>query len=458
MAQTLNAEKQTAQEQSVEAGATSRRLWVLGLVFMALVFDGYDLVIYGAVLPTLFRDPSQLGPLTPELAGALGSYALVGVLIGALITGTLSDNIGRRKVVLGALVWFSIGMGLSAVATNTTFFGIMRFVTGVGVGALVATVGAVAAEFAPPGKKNLYVGVAYCGVPLGAALAALLSLLLLGPLGWRGLFWIGALPLVTLLPLAFIRLPESPLWLAAKGRMAEAEDVARKVGIPLPAPAVGSAAAASAGQRVGYAALFSREYILPTLLLGFMSFSGLLLTYGLNTWLPKILEDSGFAASSALTFLLLLNGGAVVGVIALSPIADRFGPKPIVAATFLLAAITIFVLTLGAPTWVLYIAIALAGVGTLGTQVLIYGFVSSFYRTHARGAGVAWCAGFGRLGGIGGPLVGGFLIGAGLTPPQLFLIFAVVALVGMVLTMLVPLRHAEAQPVPVKLSSTPANV
>ena len=81
---------------------------------------------------------------------------------------------------------------------------------------------------------------------------------------------------------------QSPLWLAAKGRRADAEDVARKVGNPLPAPAVGSAAAASAGQRVGYAALFSREYILPTLLLGFMSFSGLLLTYGLNTWLPKI--------------------------------------------------------------------------------------------------------------------------------------------------------------------------
>ena len=109
MAQTLNAEKQTAQEQSVEAEATSRRLWVLGLVFMALVFDGYDLVVYGAVLPTLFKDPSQLGQLTPELAGALGSYALIGVLIGALIAGTLSDNIGRRKVVLVALVWFSMG-------------------------------------------------------------------------------------------------------------------------------------------------------------------------------------------------------------------------------------------------------------------------------------------------------------------------------------------------------------
>lgn len=455
MAQTHSTEKQMGQEQSIEAEATSRRLWVLGIVFMALVFDGYDLVVYGAVLPSLFRDPSQIGQLTPELAGALGSYALIGVLVGALITGTVSDKIGRRKVVLIALAWFSIGMGLNAMVTNATYFGIMRFFTGMGVGALVATVGVVAAEFAPPGKKNLYVGVAYCGVPLGAAMAALLALLLLETIGWRGLFWIGALPLVTLLPLAFIRLPESPLWLAAKGRTADAEAVARKVGIPLPATTVGSA---TTGQRVGYAALFSSDYILPTLLLGFMSFSGLALTYGLNTWLPKILEDSGFAASSALTFLLLLNGGAVVGVIVLSPIADRFGPKPIVATTFLLAAITIFMLTLGVPTWVLYVAIALAGVGTLGTQVLIYGFVSSFYRTHARGAGVAWCAGFGRLGGVGGPLLGGFLIGAGLTPQQVFLTFAAVALVGMVLTVLVPLRHAEVQSVPVKPSSTPADV
>jgi len=213
---------------------------------------------------------------------------------------------------------------------------------------------------------------------------------------------------------------------------------------------VGSAAAASAGQRVGYAALFSREYILPTLLLGFMSFSGLLLTYGLNTWLPKILEDSGFAASSALTFLLLLNGGAVVGVIALSPIADRFGPKPIVATTFLLAAMTIFVLTLGAPTWVLYIAIALAGVGTLGTQVLIYGFVSSFYRTHARGAGVAWCAGFGRLGGVGGPLIGGILIGAGLGVQQIFLILAGIAVLGTVFVLIVPSRRERPEVVAIE--------
>ena len=146
-----------------------------------------------------------------------------------------------------------------------------------------------------------------------------------------------------------------------------------------------------------------------------------------------------------MTFLLLLNGGAVVGVIALSPIADRFGPKPIVATTFLLAAMTIFVLTLGAPHGFCTSPSPWRESVLSERRCLSTGSCPAS-TGDARGAGVAWCAGFGRLGGIGGPLVGGFLIGAGLSPPQLFLIFAGVALVGMVLTMLVPLRPRRLSP------------
>ena len=103
----------------------------------------------------------------------------------------------------------------------------MRFVTGLGVGALVATTGAIVSEFAPPGKKNLCNAITYCGVPLGSLLAALLAILLLGAIGWRGMFWIGALPLVTLLPLAFLKMPESPAWLLARGRIEEARALSR---------------------------------------------------------------------------------------------------------------------------------------------------------------------------------------------------------------------------------------
>ena len=109
--------------------------------------------------------------------------------------------------------WFSIGMAITAMMTNTTGFGLMRFVTGLGVGSLVATTGAIVSEFAPPGKKNLCNAIIYSGVPFGSLLAALLAIILLAGIGWRGMFWIGALPIVTLLPLAFFKMPESPTWL-----------------------------------------------------------------------------------------------------------------------------------------------------------------------------------------------------------------------------------------------------
>ena len=109
-------------------------VWVVGLAFVGLVFDGYDLVVYGAVLSTFLRDPTPDRTVTPALGGALGSYALVGVLVGALLAGTISDVIGRRKVMLLAYAWFSVGMGVTALMTSTTGFGLMRFVTGLGVG------------------------------------------------------------------------------------------------------------------------------------------------------------------------------------------------------------------------------------------------------------------------------------------------------------------------------------
>ena len=137
-----------------EARRRSTVVWVVGLAFVGLIFDGYDLVVYGTVLSTFLRDPTQIGPVTPAVGGALGSYALVGVLVGALLAGTVADVIGRRKVMLLSYAWFSIGMAITALMTTTTGFGLMRFVTGLGVGALVATTGAIVSEFAPAGEEE----------------------------------------------------------------------------------------------------------------------------------------------------------------------------------------------------------------------------------------------------------------------------------------------------------------
>ncbi|PXY35858.1 MFS transporter [Prauserella flavalba] len=418
--------------------------WVVALSTIALVFDGYDLVVYGTVLPTLLADPTQLGAITPGQAGALGSYALVGVLVGALAAGSLGDWIGRRRIMLINLAWFSIGMGATALTQNVTAFGVGRFLTGIGVGALVATVGALVAEFAPPGRRNRLNAIVYSGVPAGGVLAALLALVLADAVGWRGLFWIGALPIVLVLPLAVVKLPESPKWLASRGRAEQARVLAERTGIALSA----EPEAPAGTTRVGFPALATRSLAWPTLLLGTMSFAGLLLTYGLNTWLPQIMADNGYGKSYSLTFLLVLNLGAIVGGLFASLWADRAGAKRVVATTFVLAACTLALLPLRLPLGALLLAVAVAGIGTIGTQVLVYGLVSNYYPTRARAAGVAWCAGFGRLGGIVGPVVGGVLVGAGLGGTTAFYLFAAVALTAAVVTALVPRSQHAGEELP----------
>ncbi len=427
-----------------ETDSTTRRRqrtasWVVALSTIVLVFDGYDLVVYGTVLPTLLKDPTQLGAITPGHAGTLGSYALIGVLVGALVAGTLGDLIGRRRIMLINLAWFSIGMGATALTQSVAAFGIGRFFTGIGVGALVATVGPLVAEFADPGRRNRLNAIVYSGVPAGGVLAGLLALVLDDAVGWRGLFWIGALPIVLVLPLALVKLPESPKWLAARGKVEQAKALAERTGIELRTEPV----APSASPRAGFPALASKDLAWPTALLGLMSFAGLLLTYGLNTWLPQIMANNGYDKTYSLAFLLVLNLGAIVGGLFASLWADRAGAKRVVATTFVLAAGTLALLPLKLPLIVLLLAVAVAGIGTIGTQVLIYGLVSNYYPTRARAAGVAWCAGFGRIGGIVGPVVGGLLVGAGLGGTTAFYLFAAVAAGAAAVTLLVPRSHDE---------------
>ncbi|MBD1544569.1 aromatic acid/H+ symport family MFS transporter [Arthrobacter sp. IA7] len=411
--------------------------WVAFVICAALLFDGYDLVVYGTVLPGLLADPTQIGAFDAAAAGLLGSWALIGVLVGSLICGAVGDFFGRRRPMLLGITWFSVGMFITALTTTVEAFGAMRFITGVGLGIVLASAGATMAEFAPAGRRQFYNAIVYSGIPAGGVFASIMGILFLNNIGWRGLFMIGALPLVLLVPIAWFRLPESPRWLLARGREEEAQAAARRTGVPLMEERLIRQLGA-APQKAGFAAVFSSQFALPSILLGMMSFSGLLLTYGLNTWLPKIMEGYGYGRTYALFFPLALNLGAVAGGLLLSRFADKRGPQRVIAFTFVVATISLVLMTFGFPLPLLFLCIAIAGVGTLGTQVLVYGFQSNYYTTNARAAGVAWCASVGRCGGILGPIIGGWLAVAGIGGATAFYIFGGVALVGAVVTVLVP--------------------
>ncbi|WP_395727273.1 MFS transporter [Nakamurella sp.] len=441
-------------EDELNARRSRTVVWVVTISTIGLIFDGYDLVVYGAVVSTFLKDPTQIGEVTPALAGTLGSYALIGTLVGALLAGSVGDIVGRRKVMLTAYAWFSVGMLVTALVSNSTMFGVMRFVTGLGVGALVATTGALVAEIAPAGKKNLCNAITYSGVPIGSLLSALLAIMLLDSIGWRGMFMIGASPLLVLLPLAIFRMPESVAWLVSRGKIDQARALSERTGVPLP-EAPTAAQEAAKREKVGFAGLFSRGYWLPTILLGFMSASALMLVYALNTWLPVLMEGAGFNTKGSLSFLLVLNGGAIVGALIGSRVADRFGPKPVVVASFVIGAGAMLLMTLSLPLALLLIFVSIVGLGTSGTQILIYGFTAGYYPTPMRGAGVAWCAGFGRLGGVAGPLLGGFLLAAGLAVSTIFFVLAGIGMVGALITLLVqrPNRPMEIHSTPIEPSA-----
>ncbi len=191
--------------QVIDNARFTRFHWMVTLLCgLLLVFDGYDLFIYGAVLPVLMKEWS----LSPVQAGALGSYALFGMMFGAFIFGPLADRIGRKKGVAISFVLFSIATFMSGFATSPTEFGIFRFIAGLGCGGLMPNAVALINEYAPKRARSTLVALMFSGYSLGGVLCAGLGIYMLPRFGWQSMFLAAALPLV-LLPLILWKLPES---------------------------------------------------------------------------------------------------------------------------------------------------------------------------------------------------------------------------------------------------------
>jgi MFS transporter, AAHS family, benzoate transport protein len=436
----------TADAGGGRSGSSPTGWWVAVLCWTAVALDGFDLVVLGAVTPALLE--YEAWGLTPPQVGAIVSWGLVGMLIGALGIGTLADVIGRRRSIILSVVVFSVFTALLAVAPSPTVFAVFRFLAGLGLGGLIPTAATLVSEYANIRRRGASITFMMTGYHVGGVLTALLAIPVLPALGWRAMFVIGAVPALVLVPLMLVRLPESPGFLVASGRRAEAERLAERYGLELPTESVRQVEAeereAEGGRLGGFKTLFSGGYLFGTLAFSVASFMGLLLVYGLNQWLPTIMRESGYALGAALAFLLVLNLGAVVGLLFAGPVADRYGSKVACAGWFALAAVSLFVLSIPMPLILTYLAVFLTGVWVFSAQVLLYAYVSRHYPTSGRGTALGWAAGIGRVGAICGPLLGGLLLGAGLAVPWGFYAFALVGLLGMVFIALVPRSPTES--------------
>ena len=419
-------------------------MWVVMVCFATIVFDGYDLVVYGTTVPSILA--YEPWAVTPAQAGAIGSYALLGMLIGTLVVGALTDVIGHRKVMLLCITWFSVAMALTSLAGSPEIFGLLRFAAGLGLGGVVPTAIALTVEYSAPARRQMNNAVMYSGYAVGGIGAALLGLALLPAHDFRILYLIGALPLLVVLPVAWRYLPESVAFLVSKGRIDQARELAGTYGVDFTAVAakVEQEQHEQHGRWHNIRTLFSRRYIAATILFAAASFCGLLLVYGLNTWLPQIMQKAGYGLGSSLAFLLALNAGAVVGAIGASKVADRIGVRPVVIGAFLAAAISVTLLSFHQPTAILFALVAIAGLGSVGTQILVNGYVATYYPDNVRATALGWSLGIGRTGAIMGPILGGLIAASSLGYQWNFYMFAVVALLGLVLIATVP-GHRRAR-------------
>lgn len=416
-------------------GTPKTTIKVLLVCWMSILFEGYDVGVMGAVLPTLAE--YKQWSLTPLELGALSSYALVGMFFGAFIIGTLSELYGRRRMLLICVCLFSLTMLGAALAPTPWFFGIMRFIGGIGLGGVIPVAAALTIEYSPAEKRSFNYGIMYSGYSLGILSAALVAIWLLEHFGWRSVIAFGALPLLLIWPMARI-LPESLEYLSHKGMHTQAQALADKLDIQYQAPVQQHLQKQSIKDIV--AVVFAWRYLRATTCFWVALFCGMLLVYGLNTWLPSIMRKEGYNLGSSLTFLIVFSLASALGGLFLGKIADRYGVRGSVSFFFLLGAIGVGALIFKQNIYVNYLLVAFAGVGSISAALILTGYIANYYPANVRASATGWALSFSRIGAMSGPMFGAYIASLGIASSWNFIAFAIVAVVASLAVMLLPKR------------------
>ena len=396
---------------------------VVGLCALLLVVDGYDVFVAGTVLPTLMAE----WQLSKPEAGALQAWALFGMMFGALIFGPLADKIGRKKGIAISFLLFTVSTLLTGFANSPTEFKVFRFIAGLGCGGLMPNAVALMNEYAPKRLRGTMVALMFSGYSVGGMVAAALGIGLIPHFGWKPMFYIAALPLL-MLPVILWRLPDSLGFLIRQGKQDQAKRIYAKIA-PLAAEDSLSFTETK-GAAASVAELFRHQRALGTAMLWVAFFCCLLLVYLLSSWLPKVLQEAGYAERASLLSLFCLNFGGMAGAIAGGWLGDRFGLPKVVTGFFAAAALSIALVGVNLPAALLFLMVFIAGATTIGTQILLYASVAQLYNLSVRSTGLGWASGVGRIGAIVGPTLGGLLLAKELPLQQNFLIFAIPAVVS----------------------------
>jgi AAHS family benzoate transporter-like MFS transporter len=412
-----------------EARFTAFHGLVLFWCALIIIFDGYDLAVAGIALPSIMKDMG----VEPAKAGLMVSSALFGMVFGAIGLGTIADRIGRRWAIAICIALFSLCTAAAGLTKDPLTFAAVRFLAGVGIGGVMPNVVAHMTEYAPKKMRATLVTLMFSGYAVGGIVAALLGKGLIEAYGWQSVFLAAAMP-VLLIPFILKSLPESMPFLLARGRHDELMRIAAKLE-PTYRPGATDRLAVPAEDKADSAPirhLFADGRGFSTVMFWVAFFTCLFMVYALSSWLTKLMAGAGYSLGSALTFVLVLNVGAMVGAVGGGWLADRFHIKFVLAAMYGLAAVSITLLGVRMPTELLFVVVGLAGASTIGTQIVANAYTGQFYPMAIRATGLGWALGIGRTGAILAPIVIGVLVSLSLPLQQNFIAIAIPAVIGMV--------------------------
>ncbi|PVX75778.1 MFS transporter [Paraburkholderia unamae] len=404
---------------------------ILVLCFLVVAADGYDTAAIGFIAPSLVQ---QWGIARVAL-GPVMSTALVGLGIGAVLAGPLADRLGRKTVLVLSVAFFGLWSLAAAFAGTVESLTVLRFCTGLGLGAAMPNAVTLMSEYAPTRVRAVVVNTMFCGFSTGLALGGFASAWLIPHFGWQGVLVAGGVGPIVLTVLLILFLPESVQFMAVR-RRADA-GIARILGRIAPgttfdgcrfaAPESGASAKRESAIRV----VMSRQYRFGTLMLWLAYFMGLLIYYLLTNWLPTLFRDTGFSGARAALMTSLFPLGGVLGNLCVGWFMDRLNANRVIAATYVLAAVMVLLVGRGVGHQ-LWLGTLIFLTGTLVTSAVtsMSALAAAFYPTHGRATGVAWMLGVGRIGGVAGALVGAALMGFGWQIGSVFSLLAVPALVS----------------------------
>jgi AAHS family benzoate transporter-like MFS transporter len=401
---------------------------------LIIIFDGYDLAVAGIALPSIMK---EMG-VDPTKAGFMVSSALFGMMFGAIGLGTIADRIGRRRAIAICIALFSLFTAAAGLTKDPLTFAALRFLAGVGIGGVMPNVVAQMTEYSPKKIRATLVTLMFSGYAVGGIVAALLGKGLIETYGWQSVFFAAGLPVI-LISIILRSLPESMPFLMAKGRYEELKQIVSKLE-PSYRPAPTDRFVVPTEDKADSAPfmhLFQDGRGFSTAMFWIAFFMCLFMVYALSSWLTKLMAGAGYSLGSALTFVLVLNSGAMIGAVGGGWLADRFHIKYVLASMYALAAVSVTLLGYPMPTPALSIVVALAGASTIGTQIVANAYTGQFYPLPIRATGLGWALGIGRSGAILAPIVIGVLVGMNLPLQQNFTAIAIPAVIGMIAVLLI---------------------